>query len=851
MADPGPEAAVRRRRWPAILVLALVALVAIGFAYFERIAAWAAVEALAIRYHLPSQVHIDQIGTDQAKIALLSLGSDRQVSAADVSLQFNASALRIDRIEIGRLEVHGRYDGHALSLGELDPMLRDLTAGNGSGSGPPPSIILHRLVVTIDTPLGTLSGDGMATIDHGIIYSQFALNEPEQRSAIHLDLNAALGNDTPQPQGKVTADLKSDSVLWEVFGLPRPTAGSLHFEAQLKAPGADASASGIRVATGALVVAADWSFSADSLAWPGQAAPLALQGGGRAVLSQRRLDIPKFDIKSTGGWSPDLALHAQGAGTAGLDAGKSSAQATIDLSAQAKSAAFGALQTRAPAVDLGLQVQFADGKLAIQFSRDSSIKLAQATIGPTLKLDKPTTITFKKSDQSRIMLPLPEADGSPIAGSLALGAFATQITLPSLAAPVQLAFPGGTLGFSFGSGLPLRYSLDLKNAEATLTQPALAVKKLSIGVKGEGGKFDLTFGSGALTGPSGVGPTTLDGRAGLNGSKLSLTSKLAFAAGRANLSTKGDYDLTLGKGQFDVTMPLVTFVPGGLQPRDLFPALAATTEDVAGTVAVKGPITIEKGALASNLEVNFQGMSGKFGPITLRNLNSVIVVSRPWPVTTAPDQIVSIELADVGLPLTNGLVRFKVDDGTTLTLAESHLEMMGGHVTLDPAILKLGAPAQQIHLNVDRVSLANMFQLFSVAGLSGDGVLSGAIPVTLFPAGLAIDHAKLEAQAPGTLRYDQTQGPAALTNTAGSVKMALSALSDFHYDRLEIDLDRAATGDTELGLHISGRNPSFYNGYPVEFNLSVAGKLDEALRKGLAGYQVPDMIRERLKSFNH
>ena len=80
--------------------------------------------------------------------------------------------------------------------------------------------------------------------------------------------------------------------------------------------------------------------------------------------------------------------------------------------------------------------------------------------------------------------------------------------------------------------------------------------------------------------------------------------------------------------------------------------------------------------------------------------------------------------------------------------------------------------------------------------------------------------------------------------------MAMSALSDFHYDKLEVDLDRAATGDTELGLHIAGRNPSFYNGYPVEFNLSVTGRLDEALRKGLAGYQVPDMIQEKLKSYN-
>ena len=136
-----------------------------------------------------------------------------------------------------------------------------------------------------------------------------------------------------------------------------------------------------------------------------------------------------------------------------------------------------------------------------------------------------------------------------------------------------------------------------------------------------------------------------------------------------------------------------------------------------------------------------------------------------------------------------------------------------------------------------------------LGALAGLGVLSGVIPVTLFPAGLAIDHAKLAAESPGVLRYNQAQGPAALQGAGDSVKMAMSALSDFHYDKLEIDLDRAATGDTELGLHIAGRNPSFYNGYPVEFNLAVTGRLDEALRKGLAGYQVPDMIRERLKQY--
>jgi hypothetical protein len=347
-----------------------------------------------------------------------------------------------------------------------------------------------------------------------------------------------------------------------------------------------------------------------------------------------------------------------------------------------------------------------------------------------------------------------------------------------------------------------------------------------------------------------MAPGSLDGKATLEGNKLTASAKVGIPTAKASMTAKGNYDLGSGKGKFDIDLPEVTFAPGGLQPKDLVADLAHTTEDVAGTIAAKGPILIDKNGVTSQIALTVKNLSGKLGPIALRNLNSVVEIDKPWPLTTAADQIVSVELADVGLPLTNGLVRFKIADGQTLSLAESHMEMMGGKVTLDPATLKFGAPAQQILLNVDKIALKNLFQLFAVAGLDGDGVLSGAIPVTLFPAGLAIDHAKLKAEGPGALRYSQDQAPAALANAGDSVKMALSALSDFRYDRLEVDLDRKATGDTELGLHIAGRNPSFYNGYPVEFNLSVTGRLDEALRKGLAGYQVPDMIRERLKSFN-
>ncbi|MDQ7247393.1 intermembrane phospholipid transport protein YdbH family protein [Dongia sedimenti] len=851
MAEPAPERRKRRRRWPVFVILVLAALLAIGFFAREHLAAWAAAKVLAMRYGVSSRLDIDHLDSHQARIGAVALGGGDEVQASDINLQFEPIAMTVQRIEIGRIEIHARYDGHELTLGELDPMLRELTAGgDGAGQAPLPSIILHKIVLTLDTPLGTLTGDGMATIDQGVVYSQFALSEPYQRSAVRLDLNATLSDHSPQPKGKVTVDLTADSALWTLLGMPQPQAGKMQFNAQLKAPPGDPTASGIRLATGALFLAADWSFSGGDLAWPAQPAPMNIQGSGRAVLTERRLDIPTFSVKATGGWSPDLALQLQGSGLANLDPERYSVQTTLDMKAQTKSANLGAVQFKSPAFDLGLQIQYAGDQLQVRPSRDGTIKFAQAAIGPSIKLTKPATFTIRKTDQTVFTLPLHPNEENPIAASAEIGGTTLELTTPALAAPVQLALPNGAIGFTVGpDGLP-KYTLDLKNGTVTSTQPPLVAKNVTVSLKGQGGKLDLSLNAGTWTGPSGIGPGNLDGKASLDGNKLTASAKIGIPTAKASMTAKGGYDLGSGKGRFDLDLPEVTFVPGGLQPKDLAADLAHTTEDIAGTIAAKGPILIDKNGVTSQIALTLKNLSGKLGPIALRNLNSVVEIDKPWPLTTAADQIVSVELADVGLPLTNGLVRFKIDDGSTLSLAESHLEMMSGRVTLDPVILKLGAPAQQIHLKVDKISLGRLFELFAIAGLTGDGVLSGEIPVTLFPAGLAIDHAKLEAGGPGSLKYNQAQAPAAIANAGDSVKMALSALSDFHYDRLEVDLDRKATGDTELGLHISGRNPSFYNGYPVEFNLTVAGRLDEALRKGLAGYQVPDMIREKLKSSN-
>ena len=77
----------------------------------------------------------------------------------------------------------------------------------------------------------------------------------------------------------------------------------------------------------------------------------------------------------------------------------------------------------------------------------------------------------------------------------------------------------------------------------------------------------------------------------------------------------------------------------------------------------------------------------------------------------------------------------------------------------------------------------------------------------------------------------------------------LAALKNFRYETLRLTLDKPAHGDAAIGVHITGANPDFYKGHPVNFNLTLSVDLGALLGQGLEGYRVPEAVRRRLQRF--
>jgi hypothetical protein len=371
-----------------------------------------------------------------------------------------------------------------------------------------------------------------------------------------------------------------------------------------------------------------------------------------------------------------------------------------------------------------------------------------------------------------------------------------------------------------------------------------ALIKLSGDLAGIAGDIRIS----SFTAGAGLPTLTLNGDGKLQGDKLSAQlNAITGAGGGVNLGkVKVSGNLANRTYKADLDLGPIDFVVGGLQPAHLFPAAKAFIQDFSGTVRLAGPVTWAKGKAKSDLKLGLEKFSGIAGPVQFINMNGVITIDEPWPVSTAPDQEIAIEQILAGLPMTNALVRFELT-GPIMRIAEGRLDMAGGRAGIAPTDINMTAAGQHMTLQIDQLSVSELFAVAGIAGLSGEGKISGQAPITLFPNGIIIDQAKFAAGEPGVLRYNATEAPAALSSAGDSVGLALQALSDFRYKELVVTLDRRLTGDTDLGLHISGSNPSFYNGYPVEFNLTLSGKLDEVLRKGLAGYRLPATIEEQLK----
>jgi hypothetical protein len=347
--------------------------------------------------------------------------------------------------------------------------------------------------------------------------------------------------------------------------------------------------------------------------------------------------------------------------------------------------------------------------------------------------------------------------------------------------------------------------------------------------------------------PAWFAPLALEAELSPGAEEIAFHGTVTRIGGGLTLDLRGS-STPAGEGQATVALAPVAFGPG-LQPEDLAPIAAGLVRDVSGQVALDGDLTWSAAGLEGGLAILLDQLGLSAGPARLEQVNGVVRLDRLWPPRTPPGQQLAIGLLDLGLPLTAGITTFQLTAGPRLEVEQLQWRLAGGTARAEP--FSLGSPGEGLNvtLRAEGLDLGQLLALTRMDGLSGEGSLDGVLPLRISEGAAMIAGGKLAARGPGVLRYAAGAAPPALQAGGEGVDLLLQALENFHYEALEITLEGRTDAAMDIALHIAGANPDLYDGHPVEFNLDLEGELANILRQGMASYQIPERIRERMQGF--
>ncbi|HYD32433.1 MAG TPA: YdbH domain-containing protein [Azospirillaceae bacterium] len=330
---------------------------------------------------------------------------------------------------------------------------------------------------------------------------------------------------------------------------------------------------------------------------------------------------------------------------------------------------------------------------------------------------------------------------------------------------------------------------------------------------------------------------------------LAFTVTARDASGRLRLTAIGRHEAEKG-GEATIKVAPVRFDEEH-PPGDLFPALRPYVTRAGGRVALNGHVDWDAdGTSRAGAEVLLRDLMVEADGLAAEGIDGVIRARTLFPLVVPAGQLISVDLLDVGVPLTAGEIRFGVRPGGLLDIEEASWRWAGGVVRAESFQMRLPALKGSAMLRAEGLDLGQVLSTVAVEGLSATGTLQGELPVRSNGRTVSIHDGLLEATEPGVIRYDPATPPSFLQGTPGSgTDLLMQALTNFRYDSLKMTLNGAAGGETRLGLGIRGNNPDFYGGYPVALNLNVTGALDTILRRGLRTYRIPDAVRERMMDF--
>ena len=350
--------------------------------------------------------------------------------------------------------------------------------------------------------------------------------------------------------------------------------------------------------------------------------------------------------------------------------------------------------------------------------------------------------------------------------------------------------------------------------------------------------------------PSYFVPLRLTATAHGNRDRLAFDGRLFDPPERISVNLSGHLEPGHDRGELTVDSRKLVFLPTVLQPAQLFPILGRTLREVDGEIDALAKISWQGESVDSSLDFLVNASLIKADEFTFENVASVVRFDSLFPLSTHAKQEVNIGLLDVGLPMLNGRLEFKLERDGSIRAALRELDFFGGRIETQEFTIPKTFDGFTVPLQVNGVALENFLALAQSGDLTATGTLHGSIPVAIENGKVAVRNGILESSpGGGSIRYRPTAVGPSLADANEGMKLFLQIVEDFQYDKVMVTLDEDELGEVAFGFKIQGRNQAVYKGFPVELNVSMDGPLRKILSQGLKTYKHPERILSEMRRF--
>ncbi len=543
--------------------------------------------------------------------------------------------------------------------------------------------------------------------------------------------------------------------------------------------------------------------------------------------------------------------HALANLDARLSAMGSPSALTGDLEIGASAAGKFAADTSARAVSLAAKAAFAfeDGDIAIQPLDCVEIRIEGLALQSILTLSKPLDLCLRSRSESGIRIAREGSIETDL--EVAPAAFAAEFQIGAEPQRVSGELPMLRMRSSRRGG-EFEAFLETEAGRLEFAKQSVVIRDIRLEASAS---RDAALPRGQLR----IGEI-FDSRKAARFPKLALSARFAprddeldFEMELANpsralvIEINGIHHFARAAGRADLHLHPIDFKPGQLQPSTLFPVLSHLLTEASGSIEMKGSGEWDARGTRGTAEVAVTDASAKSELATIEHLNAIAELNETG--ATLLDQTISVGRLDFGLELTDGLIHYRLKPGGIVEIKSASWKFAGGELTTRGEIDPRSAN-QTTSLLVKGVELTRLFELVNLKGLSGSGTLEGEFPIALVEKEIEIRNAVLRSSGgPGIIQYRPNPGTSNIAKADTQFATVLNVLENFHYERIEIEINGSATGTVVIKIHLAGANPDYQDGHPVEFNLSLDSRLSDLLKTEARIYQMPRKLEERLKAF--